>query len=370
IADSSGNLYGTTFQGGVVGGCTDGLGCGTVFRLSPGGTETVLHAFTFSSEGYGPNGPLIADSSGNLYGTTYSDGASGNGVVFKLTPGGTYTVLHTFTGGSDGANPAGDLIADSSGNLYGTTRGGGASGSGCGGFGCGTVFKLSPGGTLTVLYSFTGGSDGEGPVGNLIADSKGNLYGTTLLGGGPGCGQFGLGCGVVFKLSPSGTETVLHIFTGGSDGGAPFAGLIADSSGNLYGTTFQGGALTACNGVGCGVVFKLAGAGFVPPPVCGSKDAALVNVKFPTPGTVTFDVSSPTRTLQSITLASSSNVSSSTLPAVQPGGHSATGGVFTKTDSTKSATFELMASFLSPAFACSIDPLTTTLKINTGHKVV
>ncbi|MGH6846196.1 MAG: choice-of-anchor tandem repeat GloVer-containing protein, partial [Methylocella sp.] len=231
IADSSGNLYGTT-EGGSTRDCLTLGNCGTVFKLSPSGSETVLYAFTRNESEAG----LIADSSGNLFGTIPTGGASicgfdgdygfGCGVVFKLSPGGTYTELHSFTGSSDGAFPGG-LIADSSGNLYGTTGGGGA--SGCGGFGCGGVFKLSPGGSETVLYSFTGGIDGGGPTAGLIADSSGNLYGTTAFGGSAVCGG---GCGVVFKLSPGGTETVLHTLNGfPSDGSQPEAGLIADSSG-------------------------------------------------------------------------------------------------------------------------------------------
>ena len=265
IADSSGNLYGTTIAGGK-------SGYGTVVKLSPGGTETVLYSFCSlpnCTDGSFPIAGLIADSSGNLYGTTVFGGASGDGVVFKLTPGGTETVLYSFTGGSDGANPYAGLFADSSSNLYGTAEYGGA--RSCLGMnvGCGVVFKLSPSGTETVLYSFTGGSDGGNPTAGLIADSSGNLYGTTSAGAsGSGCGgKFDFGCGVVFKLSPNGTYTVLHSFTGGSDGGVPLAGLIADSSGNLYGTTEGGGDLE-CNTpdvpvLGCGVVFKLTGTGFV-----------------------------------------------------------------------------------------------------------
>jgi len=174
------------------------------------------------------------------------------------------TVLYSFRGGpSDGANPLGGLIADSSGNLYGTTTGGGA--PGCSffniAFGCGVVFKLSPSGTETVLHTFTGsdgGSDGAIPTAGLIADSSGNLYGTAPLGGGARC-YGGFGCGVVFKVSPGGTETVLYSFKGGSDGGGPRADLIADSSGNLYGTTPAYGALgSGCDPYadGCGTVYK------------------------------------------------------------------------------------------------------------------
>jgi uncharacterized repeat protein (TIGR03803 family) len=247
IADSKGNLFGTTVLGGA-------FASGVVFKLAPGGSETVLYSFTGGSDGAGPAAGLIADSSGNLYGTASGGGASNAGVVFKLGPGGTETVLHSFTGGSDRASSVAGLIADGSGNLYGTTEAGGRSGSGCIVVGCGVVFKLGPDGTETVLHAFTG-SDGANPQAGLIADGSGNLYGTTYAGGGSNAG-------VVFKLSPSGTETVLYTFTGGSDGGFPLAGLIADSSGNLYGTTAGGGAQPpVCGGGGCGVVFKLSPSG-------------------------------------------------------------------------------------------------------------
>ncbi len=209
IADTSGNLYGTTEFGGA-------FGEGTVFKLSPSGTVTVLHSFCSlpgCRDGDGPVTGLIFDSSGNLYGTTSTVVESNDGVVFKLSPGGTETVLQSFTGSGDGVYPSG-LISDSGGNLYGTT---GEGGSGCYipfppfPSGCGVVFKLSPGGTETVLYSFCpffpNCSDGAGPGGGLIADSSGNLYG--LAGGGT------LGKGVVFKLTPGGTETVLYSFKGG-----------------------------------------------------------------------------------------------------------------------------------------------------------
>jgi uncharacterized repeat protein (TIGR03803 family) len=158
-------------------------------------------------------------------------------------------VLYSFSG-SDGAYPYAGLIADASGNLYGTTYFGGANGEG-------TVFKMTPSGTETVLYSFSG-SDGAYPYAGLIADASGNLYGTTH-GGGANV-SFGIDYGTVFKLTPSGSETVLYSFSGSSDGGFPYAGLIADASGNLYGTTYQGGA------DGFGTVFKLTGAGYVVAP--------------------------------------------------------------------------------------------------------
>jgi uncharacterized repeat protein (TIGR03803 family) len=320
IRDPAGNLYGTTTYGGSGGT----YGHGVVFKLSPTGTETVLYRFTGGADGGAPNGPLIRDPAGNLYGTTAGGGATTNackppftcGVVFELircdsTPSGyDFKVLHSFTG-PDGALPLVGLIRDGAGNLYGTTANGGdTSTSACSGLGCGVVFKLSPTGTETVLYSFTGGADGAQPLaglirdaggnlytttsqdgtgrfgtvfklspagagtalysfsggadggnpsGGLTRDSAGNLYGTTVLGGvaeSVGCSFAGsTSCGVVFKLSPTGTYTVLHTFTGGGDGGNPFAGLILDVAGNLYGTTYFGGRTRACDG--CGVVFRV-----------------------------------------------------------------------------------------------------------------
>jgi uncharacterized repeat protein (TIGR03803 family) len=169
-------------------------------------TYTVLHRFT-GADGQNPSeyGHLIADSAGDLYGTTSGGGASGAGVVFKLNKTGE-TVLHSFTGGADGGTPYAGLTRDSAGNLYGTTSGGGASGAG-------VVFKLDTTGTETVLYNFTKKPGGTNPYASLIQDSAGNLYGTTSGGGASGAG-------VVFKLDTTGTETVLHNFTGG-DGGIP-----------------------------------------------------------------------------------------------------------------------------------------------------
>jgi uncharacterized repeat protein (TIGR03803 family) len=231
--DSAGNIYGTTAIGRA-----EGLGYGTVYKVDTTGHATVLHNFTNGPDGGNPYQGVILDSKGNLYGTTDSGGTSGAGVVFKVDPSGHETVLYSFTGGADGGNGAGGLVRDSAGNLYGITNVGGASGAG-------VVFKVDPSGHETVLYSFTGGADGNGPLGNLIRDSAGNLYGTTNVGGASGAG-------VVYKVDPSGHETVLHSFTGGADGGFPlWVTLARDSAGNLYGTTAGGGA------IGAGVVFKL-----------------------------------------------------------------------------------------------------------------
>jgi uncharacterized repeat protein (TIGR03803 family) len=253
IRDSSGNLYGTTQFGGVA---CNGAGCGTVFKLAPDGTETVLYAFTGGNDGEVPRAGLIRDSSGYLYGTTFGGGTKGGGTVFKVDPHGTETVLHSFTSTPDGFQPLAGLVMDASGNLFGTTSLGGV--AVCCQSGCGTVFKLDQRGTETVLYAFAGGSDGDYPAAGLIMDAKGNLYGTTSSGGGSsGCLNY-FGCGTVFKLAPDGTETVLHAFTGGNDGDDPLASLIKDSEGNLFGTTAVGGN-TGCNDpYGCGTVFELA----------------------------------------------------------------------------------------------------------------
>lgn len=266
ILDGSGNLYGTTFDGGVA-TCGDD-GCGTVFELTPvsgGWQETVLHEFT-GRNGSLPWAGLVSDGT-NLYGTTWQGGTlsectgNGCGVVFKLSPSATgwhETVLHIFSGGKDGANPRAGLILDVSGNLYGTTSQGGIAAD-CGGNGCGVVFELSPfsggGWAEKELHSFTGGSDGSNPWAGLIFDADGNLYGTTSAGGSSGGG-------VVFELKPvSGggwKETVLHDFSSGAKGSTPAAGVIFDSHGNLYGTTSGGGVTTGdCSDGGCGVVFKL-----------------------------------------------------------------------------------------------------------------
>ena len=255
IQDAQGNLYGTTLNGGAF-PCFGG-GCGTIFKLSPDGSETVLHSFAGGPvDGASPYGGLLQDAAGNLYGTTYAGGTSGNGVVFKLSPDGTETVLYSFAGpanngGSstgppnDGSGPVAGVIMDGSGNLYGTTLNGGA-------YSGGTVYQLSPTGTETLLLSLGGPSgDGRSPRAGLVMDAAGNLYGTTS-------GATNYGGASVFQLSPDGTETVLHNFTG-SEGGTTNAGLIQDGGRNLYGTT-SGSSASPCSVQGpggCGIVFKL-----------------------------------------------------------------------------------------------------------------
>jgi len=331
VQDPAGNLYGTTQQGGITGGaCTNiGLGfnsCGTVFKIDTSGNETVLYRFTGGTDGAFPAAGVVRDGAGNLYGTTlggifkldtnntltplHNVGSTGGLVmdaagnlygstsegIFKLDPAGTFTMLDA------SARSEATLTLDATGNLYGTTEFGGT-----GVCGCGTVFKLDKTGTYTVLYSFTGGGDGLNPLGGVVLDAAGNLWGTTSGGGGPNCGAANkpkISCGTVFTVSPaggeirdlslqdslypagglvlnaagtfygtsehsgspeaggtvfeigaSGIEKFLHTFDGLPDGTSPVAGLVQDPAGNLYGTTSAAGPL------GMGTVFKINPAG-------------------------------------------------------------------------------------------------------------
>jgi uncharacterized repeat protein (TIGR03803 family) len=288
ILDGSGNLYGSTYLGGR-------YGAGSVYRLSPSGsswtyrslysfkagadgsgpafgslamgpnhtlfgttegggnfgtafvvcacpqTEAVLHSFGTGTDGAQPIGGLVLDSVGNLYGTTSLGGASGNGTVFEAKRSGhtwTESVIYSFTGGIDAINPPAGVTLDTHGNLYGTSSFGGANG-------VGTVYKLShsnSGWTETILYNFQGLSDGQNPVGGVVLDAAGNLYGTTFDGGDNGGGT-------VYKLSASGTFTTLYSFSGGY--GGPYNKLTLDASGNIYGFTNGDGI----NGLGS--IFKL-----------------------------------------------------------------------------------------------------------------
>ena len=258
VFDSAGNLYGVAGEEGA-------SHAGSVFELSPSGstwTEKTLHSFNGASDGGTPRGTLILDKSGNLYGTAKLGGTNGVGVVYQLTKSasGTWseTVLHNFGAAKDGQYPVGNVISDSSGNLYGVTEGGGAYGNGTENVG-GTAYKLAPpaksGGswTETVIHSFGNGTDGVSPKANLVLDAAGNLYGTTMLGG------TNKG-GTVFEISPQSgggwKESVIYDFLSGIfDGFKPVAGLIFDSSGNLYGTTSRGGGWGG--GTGGGIVFEL-----------------------------------------------------------------------------------------------------------------
>ena len=243
ILDRKGNLYGTALQGGAN---NDGV----VFKITPKGDETTLYSFAGGSDGDKPEAGVVIDKNGNLYGTTNLGGPSDQGTAFRLATDGTETVLHAFTGGSDGGYPQANLLLDSAGDLYGTTVSGGR---GCSD-GCGTIFKIAPDGTFTTLYTFAGGDDGWFIMAGLIADRKGNLYGTAQVGGSHGFGT-------VFRLSQRGAFKVLYAFQGGNDGAYPQAGLIRDASGNLYGTTRSGGGSNACGDYGCGTIFRLASDG-------------------------------------------------------------------------------------------------------------
>jgi uncharacterized repeat protein (TIGR03803 family) len=216
------------------------------YKLAPDGTETILHAFG-GKDGTNPAAGLLFDQKGNLYGTTYAGGAGREGTVFELAPGGTERVLYAFQSETDGENPSAEVISDDKGELYGTTDYGGED-SCSPGFGCGVVFRLSAKGKETVLHAFTGGGDGNLPSGGLLAGADGALYGVTAAGGGGSCMA---GCGAVYRIANDGTETILYGFASNADGAGPYGTLVSDASGNLYGTTYAGGA----NGVG--TVFKL-----------------------------------------------------------------------------------------------------------------
>lgn len=242
VIDGSGNLYGTASGGGT-------SWVGVVVKFNASGEETVLHNFTGGADGENPQGQLVMDKAGNLYGTTYSGGGANAGTVFEVSPKGNEKVLYAFKGGVDGENPVAGLIFDKSGNLYGTTTAGGSSGNGA-------VFRLTAppvaGGAWkeAVLYSFGTGTDGAVPVAGVTMDATGNLYGTTSAGG-------SYGYGTVFELkrsTPQWTEAILHEFALGSDGGVPYAGLVLDGKGNLYGAASDGGGGGENGG---GTVFEL-----------------------------------------------------------------------------------------------------------------
>jgi uncharacterized repeat protein (TIGR03803 family) len=249
VADGAGNLYGTTYMGGA-----DNYGA--VFELTAAGAESVIYSFQNGSDGDGPRN-LVMDGTGNLYGISFG-GKYGYGTIFEMTPAGRLTTLYSFQGGTDGGYPLGQLVVDQNGDVYGTTEIGGDL-SCASGQGCGTVFMIKAGGRETALYAFEGvdAGDGDGPYGGVIMDGAGNLFGTTRSGGTDAgdCVSYG-GCGTVFELDANGQEKVLYAFQGGSDGMLPEAGLVADGKGNLYGDAAAG-----CNESGFGCVFKLTPAG-------------------------------------------------------------------------------------------------------------
>ncbi len=242
VQATNGNLYGTTTYGGG-GGCSGSLpGCGTIFKITPTGALTTIHSF-HGTDGEFPEAGLVQAFNGDLYGTTYGGGTYW-GTVFKITPAGTLTTLYNFgTGGlSDGAYPSSGLVQAGNGELYGTTTSTGDDGGG-------TVFKITPAGALTILQTLPGG-----PWAGLVQATNGLLYGTTRSGGANG------GYGSIFKITPAGTLSTVYSFcseAGCTDGSLPFGGLLQGTDGDLYGTTAQGGAISC----GCGTIFKITPAG-------------------------------------------------------------------------------------------------------------
>lgn len=270
--DREGNVYGTTIYGGdfiqycqpgigcgPVGSPSCDIGCGVVFKVNRDGKESVEYAFNGVATEQYPQTNVIRDEEGNLYGSVSS-------IVYKINPSGHETDLHQFTGNGDGSGSTAGLIRDREGNLYGVSSGDGVADGGpygCPNYlepygSCGVVFKIDPRGRETVLYAFTGGADGGGPIGALVRDEEGNLYGTTLNGGdvsSPACTANLKGCGVIFKIDRHGKETVLHTFEGVGYAPSEAAGLTLDRDGTLYGTTRYGGQ--GPNPSGYGTVFKL-----------------------------------------------------------------------------------------------------------------
>jgi uncharacterized repeat protein (TIGR03803 family) len=254
IADASGNFYGTTYSGGTGDACHLTTDCGTVFELLPDGTLSLLHSFCTESsclDGSEPYSTLVSDSSGNLYGTTSAGGAFGGGTVFKLTPKGALKTLYSFCAASrcvDGEEPRAGVVLDGKGNIYGTTFNGGDNPY----QGCGVIFKINSKGKEKVLYTFEP-IDGCQPNAGLTLDAIGNIYGTTAYGG-------DYSYGVIFELTGSGTYEVLHAFCldypNCTDGAVPTAPVIRDEFGNLFGTTAYGGG--SANG---GTVFEITAGG-------------------------------------------------------------------------------------------------------------
>ena len=242
IQGTDGKLYGTTSSGGAG-------NVGTIFSITESGTLTTLHSFD-DTDGSGVFGGLVQATNGKFYGTTYAGGTNDRGTVFSITPSGTLTTLHNFHG-PDGRYSQAGLVQGIDGKFYGTTSGGGANDT-CE-YGCGTVFSISASGTLATLHSF--GADGYYPQAALVQDTDGTFYGTTPAGGDNYCGG---GCGTVFRITPGGTLTTLHSFED-TDGAYPMAGLVRGIDGKFYGTTLGGGDY--CASGGCGTAFNITSGG-------------------------------------------------------------------------------------------------------------
>jgi uncharacterized repeat protein (TIGR03803 family) len=257
LRDPAGNFYGTSWGGGSSGNACNNYGCGTVWMLSAAGKEHVVYNFTGGSDGATPTAGLSLGTDGRVYSTTHNGGIQQAGVIFAIDRSGAESVVHSFEPFTeDGVNTWSGLVRDPAGNFYGMTLAGGGSNPNCGGeFGCGVIYEITETGTETILYHFTGLADGMWPYGGLIRDEEGNLYGASQ----GGTGQYG----TIFKLDSSGNFTVLHTFAGGAAGADPLATLLRDAAGNLYGTTSHGGGFGSecAGGFGCGTVFVLTNSG-------------------------------------------------------------------------------------------------------------
>ncbi|MBE7213045.1 MAG: hypothetical protein INR65_18695, partial [Gluconacetobacter diazotrophicus] len=238
VEGSDGNFYGTTSAGGP---CNNG----TIFQQTPAGVLTTLYSFTGGSDGGVPEGSLVLGGDGNFYGTASTGGASNSGTIFKVTPAGVLTTLYAFTGGSDGLSPEAGLVQGGDGNFYGVTAYYGEPEFGAGAFGSGTVFRVTPDGVLTTLHRFSESGDGALPQAALVQGGDGNFYGTTAYGGTDDAGT-------VFRITPAGAYTELYSFSTQMGGNMPRASLVQGGDGNFYGTTSSGGE--AAEG---GTVFKI-----------------------------------------------------------------------------------------------------------------
>lgn len=235
--DAAGNLYGVTNEGGQQ---------GVLFKLSPKGRETIVHSFQDGSDGANPQAGVVSDKAGNLYGMTTYGGTYECGVIYRVTPRQEETVLLTFDPATDGCEPLAGLTIDRQGNLYGVTSATGPNG--------GTAFELKPDGEEKILHAFPANAkDGWFPAGTLLRERSGDLYGTTA-NGGKNCATYG--CGKVFRISSDGSETVLYRFSGLPDGAHSYSNVVQDSAGNLIGTTTDGGQTPYCS-PGCGTIFIL-----------------------------------------------------------------------------------------------------------------